>query len=210
MWGREREERGRERNCKKREKTRKQLGFQLLVCPCEQMASFEKTIPAQSGDRRLTSCSNPLPATFPASMCPLPALILSHYETACVMLSNRNNPLEMEHPIYCRPVHMGRKMAGAANINGRFRMTTRQYSGRSRAAPGTERYRHTEMHRRFNKDMNSASVSLFSTRKRGKGKANKRQCSLLLVSSQLLMYSLLSRGEEHSSHAQFLTEIACV
>lgn len=76
-----------------------------------------------------------------------------------------------------------------------------------RAAPGTERYR---LHRRFNWDMNSASVSLFSTTdkreeegEKEREKTNKRRCSLLLLSSQLLMYSLLSRGEEHSSRAHF-------
>lgn len=84
------------------------------------------------------------------------------------MLSNRNNPQEVEHPMYSRSVHLARKMAGAANIKGRFRKTTRQYSGLMRAAPGTERYRLTELLRRLNRDMNSASVSLLSTRKRGK------------------------------------------
>lgn len=79
-------------------------------------------------------------------------------------------------------------------------------------APGTERYRLTDLHRRFNGDMNSASVSSFSTRETRRSvcgggeeteKTNKRQCSLLHLSSPLLMYSLLSRGEQHSSHAHF-------
>lgn len=66
-------------------------------------------------------------------------------------------------------------------IKERFRKTTRKYSGLLRAAPGTERSRLTELHRRFNRDMNSASVSLFSTsetRKRGReggGRKKKKQ-----------------------------------
>lgn len=111
--------------------------------------------------------------------------------------------------MYSKSMLKGWKMAGR-QIKGRFRKTTRQYSGLLRAVPGTERYRLTELHRRFNRDMNSASVSLFSTRetrererKKGKRQTNRRQCSLLLLSSQLLMYSLLSRGEEHSPHAHF-------
>lgn len=53
-------------------------------------------------------------------------------------------------------------------IKGRFRKATRRYSGLLRAAPGTERYRLTDRHRRFNRDMNSASVWLFSTRETGR------------------------------------------
>lgn len=51
-------------------------------------------------------------------------------------------------------------------MKGQFRQTDtkRQYSGLLRAAPGTERYRLTELHRRFNEDMNGSSVSLFFTR----------------------------------------------
>lgn len=61
-------------------------------------------------------------------------------------------------------------------MKGRFRKTTRQYSGPLRAAPGTERHRLTELHRRFNGEMNSASVSLFSTREtRWKGEKGKKE-----------------------------------
>lgn len=47
-------------------------------------------------------------------------------------------------------------------------------------APGTERYRLTDLHRRFNGDMNSASVSSFSTRETrrsvcGGGRKQKKQ-----------------------------------
>lgn len=90
-------------------------------------------------------------------------------------------------------------------IEGRFRKTTRQYSGVHQGVRDTD----TEVARRLNGDMNSASVSPFSKREEGKGRRRNRngggggQCSLLLLCSQLLMYSPLSRGEEHSSHAHF-------
>lgn len=53
--------------------------------------------------------------------------------------------------MYSRSLHVGLKNAWPANIKGRFIETTRQYSGLKRAAPGTERYRLTELHRRFNR-----------------------------------------------------------
>lgn len=85
------------------------------VCPCEQMAFFGKPSLLSQETGALTPCYNPLPATFPASTCPPPAPIHSHYEAVCLMLSNRNNPQEMEHPMYSGFVHKGRKMAGARN-----------------------------------------------------------------------------------------------
>lgn len=141
-------------------------------------------------------------------MCPLTAPIHPHYETACIMLFNRNNPQKMENPVYSRSVHKGGRRRQGLRMKGQFIKTTRKYSGLLSAAPGTERNRLTQPHRRINWDMNSASVSLFSTRdkrEREKGSRKKQQegSSLLLLSSQLLMYSLLSRGEEHSSHAHF-------
>lgn len=69
--------------------------------------------------------------------------------------------------MYSRSARMGRKIAeGWGYIKERFRKTTRQYSGQMRAAPGTEGYRLTKLHRRLNRDMNSASVSLFSSQER--------------------------------------------
>lgn len=54
-------------------------------------------------------------------------------------------------------------------------------------APGTERYRLTDLHRRFNGDMNSASVSSFSTRETrqsvcGGGRKNKQEAMLTTAS----------------------------
>lgn len=84
-------------------------GSSLLVnCLCVSMWADGILENQPCSGRRLEldppPCSNPPPpplppaASFPASTCPLPALIHSHYETACIMLSNRNNPQEMEHP----------------------------------------------------------------------------------------------------------------
>lgn len=92
-----------------------------------------------------------------------------------------------------------------------------------RAAPGTERYRLTARERRLNRDMNSASVSLFSTRetqgrKRGRTREqkNKQEASLtaILAPTDVDVQSTVQiGGVEWRGDTQFmcpfLTEIAC-
>ena len=68
------------------------------VCPCEQMASIGEPSLLGQETGALTRCSDLLPvATSSRLSClhvppPMPALIHSNCQTACIMLSNRNNP----------------------------------------------------------------------------------------------------------------------
>lgn len=107
-------ERERESDAGQRGKTRKQLGIQLLVCV--HVSRWHLLESHLCSVRRLER--------WPAALTPLqlpprallPALIHSHCETACIMLSNRNNPQEMEHPMDSRV--WGRKMAKGLRIKG--------------------------------------------------------------------------------------------
>lgn len=96
----------------------------VFNCLCVSMWAdgiYWKAISARSGDWSADpllwppySCHQQPPFLPPRAL--LPALIHSHCETACIMLSNRNNPQEMEHPMDSRV--WGRKMAKGLRIKG--------------------------------------------------------------------------------------------
>lgn len=97
---REKERRERDGGIKGGERTRKQLGSQLPVCVSMWADGIYPCAARVLGGWPLLYSNIPpshhylLPptATFLAFMFPLTLLIHSHYETACIMLFNENNP----------------------------------------------------------------------------------------------------------------------
>lgn len=96
----EKERRERDGGIKGGERTRKQLGSQLPVCVSMWADGIYPCAARVLGGWPLLYSNIPpshhylLPptATFLAFMFPLTLLIHSHYETACIMLFNENNP----------------------------------------------------------------------------------------------------------------------